>query len=88
MLVSQILRKSVQVHTRSTHRYLPTMDPEKNIYVNATSSADDYGSGQVDVDDRKKSAVGISEAADVYGDVETAERGSNRYGYQCPRAVD
>lgn len=64
------------------------MDPEKNVYVNAASPADDYGFSQLNVDDRKKSAVGISEAADVYGDVETAERKSKQHGYQHLIIVD
>lgn len=64
------------------------MDPEKNVYVNATSPADDYGSGQVDLGDRRKSAVGISEAADVYGDIETAERESNQHRYRHLRTID
>ncbi|KAF2173189.1 hypothetical protein M409DRAFT_62770 [Zasmidium cellare ATCC 36951] len=52
------------------------MDPEKNIYVNTSSPSDEYGSGHEN-DDRRKSAVGIQEAADLYGDIETAEQ----YGY-------
>lgn len=50
------------------------MDPEKNVYVNSTSSPDEEYGTVGDVSEPRKGSIAVQEAADLYGDIQTAER--------------